>query len=85
MSLILLSGPRILDECVFSSNLSIELLILISLNSIHFGDFRGAAALIGASVSASLASVYTGPLVREAPVVGIAVDEVVSNNRSLFL
>ena len=54
-------------------------------NSIHFGDFRGAAALIGASVSASLASVYTGPLVREAPVVGIAVDEVVSNNRSLFL
>ena len=55
------------------------------MNSIQIGDFRGAAALIGSSVSASLASVYTGPLAREAPVVGIAVDEVDSNNRSFFL
>ena len=57
----------------------------VLMNSIQIGDFRGAAALIGSSVSASLASVYTGPLVREAPVVGIAVDEVDSNNRSFFL
>ena len=56
-----------------------------SLNSIQIGDFRGAAALIGSSVSAPLASVYTGLLVRRAPVVGIAVDEVDSNNRRLFL
>ena len=55
------------------------------MNSIQIGDFRGAAALIGSSVSAPLASVYTGPLVREEPVVGIAVDEVDSNNRRLFL
>ena len=31
----------------------------VTKNSIQIGDFRGAAALIGASVSASLASVYT--------------------------
>ena len=64
---------------------SFSLLSASTMNSIQIGDFRGAAALIGSSVSASLASVYTGPLVRGAPVVGIAVDEVDSNNRSLFL
>ena len=56
-----------------------------ALDEIHFGGFRGSAAVGGASVSAPLASVYTWPRVRGAPVVGIAVDEVDSNNRLLFL
>ena len=44
-------------------------------NRIHLGDLKGAAPLIGTSFSTSLTSIDTGPLVREAPVVGIAVDE----------